>query len=82
MLSLLQEERPATAQASSAMTTTYFQQYGVTDSEGDEAIEAFNQDCSSSSGINVSYGSACSDYVEKLCRSSNPLDAVRVLWHF
>jgi pentatricopeptide repeat protein len=80
MQALLLDKRPAT-QASSAMTVRYFQQHGVTDSEGDEAIEAFNRDCSRTAGSNVPDDSACSDYVEKLCRSGNLVDAVRVLRH-
>ncbi|TVU19880.1 hypothetical protein EJB05_36058, partial [Eragrostis curvula] len=80
MRTLLLEERSAT-HGHSAMTVRYLQQYGVTDGEGDEAIKAFNQECSTTTASNASDDSACTAYVEKLCRSGNLLDAVRVLRH-
>ncbi|GJN14735.1 hypothetical protein PR202_gb01591 [Eleusine coracana subsp. coracana] len=80
MRALLLDERPAT-QASTVMTVRYFRHNGVTGDEGDEAIEAFNQDCPSTAGSNVSDDSGCGAYVERLCRSGNLVDAVRVLRH-
>ncbi|XP_062179475.1 pentatricopeptide repeat-containing protein At1g11900-like [Phragmites australis] len=79
MRALLIEERPTTH--ASSMTVRYLHNCGSADSDEDEAIEPFSQDCSTATASIDSDDSACTAHVEKLCRSGNLPDAVRVLRH-
>lgn len=83
MHAFLHEERPA-ALPNSLMTARHLRHFGSDngDDDDDEAIDALKQDCSTTaSSGGGSDASACAAYVEKLCRSGNLVDAVRVLRH-
>ncbi|RLM97719.1 pentatricopeptide repeat-containing protein [Panicum miliaceum] len=77
---LLHEEQP-TVGTNSLMTVRYLQ-WCCSDNDDDyEAIEAFKHYCSTTASSSASDASASTAYVEKLCKSGNLLDAVRVVRH-
>ncbi|KAL6610393.1 hypothetical protein ACP70R_040362 [Stipagrostis hirtigluma subsp. patula] len=80
MHALLLEERPTTFM-SSVMTVRCHYHCDSADGDEDEAIEPSSQDCSTATASIDSDDSACTAHVEKLCRSGNVPDAVRVLQH-
>lgn len=80
MHALLLEDCPARC-ASSAMTVRCHRWSSAADGDEDEVIEAFNRGCSTSASRTVFDDSSCNAYVEKLCRSGNVPDAVRILRH-
>ncbi|TKW26686.1 hypothetical protein SEVIR_3G206600v4 [Setaria viridis] len=77
---LLHEEQH-TARANPHMTVRYLQWCGSDDDDDDEAIEAFKHDCSITASSSASDASASTAYIDKLSRSGNLVDAVRVLRH-
>ncbi|XP_040379730.1 pentatricopeptide repeat-containing protein At1g11900 [Oryza brachyantha] len=66
---------------SPAMAVQYHQCSSSEDRDDDEVLAAFNRDCCTDSDGGVMDGSACTAYVEKLCRSGNFSVAVRILRH-
>ncbi|KAG8068290.1 hypothetical protein GUJ93_ZPchr0005g14870 [Zizania palustris] len=74
----LLEESPS-AHVSSAMSVQYHQWSSAAGGDDDEVLEAFSQDCCTDVGGRVVDGSACTAYVEKLCRSGDLPVAVRIL---
>ncbi|XP_025808282.1 uncharacterized protein LOC112886555 isoform X2 [Panicum hallii] len=77
---LLHEEQPNVG-TNSLMTVRYLQWCGSDNDDDDEAIEAFKHYCSTTASSSASDASASTAYVEKLCKSGNLLDAVRVVRH-
>jgi pentatricopeptide repeat protein len=67
------------ALANSHMTVRYLQRCSSDDD--DEAIEAFKHDCLTNASSSASDASASTAYIEKLGRSGNLVDAVRVMRH-
>ncbi|KAJ1263396.1 hypothetical protein BS78_09G181500 [Paspalum vaginatum] len=80
MRALPHKDQP-TARPNSPMTVRYFQQGGSDNDDEDEVIEALKRSCSTSASSSVPDASACTAFVEKLCRSGYLVDAVRVLRH-
>ncbi|CAN6337271.1 unnamed protein product [Urochloa humidicola] len=81
MRALLHED-PHTAGTNSHMMVRYLQWCGSdNDDNNDEAIEAFKRGCSTADDISSSDVTASTAYMEKLSRSGNLADAVRVLRH-
>ncbi|RLN29570.1 pentatricopeptide repeat-containing protein [Panicum miliaceum] len=63
------------------MTVRYLQWCGSDNDDDDEVIEAFKHYCSTTASSSASDASASTVYVEKLCKSGNLVDAVRVVRH-
>ncbi|KAF8719448.1 hypothetical protein HU200_024165 [Digitaria exilis] len=77
---LLHDEQP-TARTNPYMTVRHLQWCGSDNDDGEEAVEAFKRDCSTTTSNSASDASASAAYIEKLCRSGNLVDAIRVLRH-
>ncbi|CAL4901336.1 unnamed protein product [Urochloa decumbens] len=75
----LLHEDPHTVGTNSRMMVRYLS--SDNDDNNNEAIEAFKRDCSIADNISSSDATASTAYIEKLSRSGNLADAVRVLRH-